>query len=134
MSDRTAIEELVARYTHAYDFDRIDEMKAFFTEDATMTMRIGDGDLIGPFEGRDAIVQMMKDAHDGQTDRRKHVSSNLAVDVDGDTATALSYLTLLSVEDGQLRTLSVGSYEDDLLRQDDQWLFSRRHIALDLPY
>lgn len=134
MSDRAAIEDLMARYTHAYDFDRLDEMKTLLTEDATMTISIADGDLIGPFEGCDAIVGMMQASHDGQTDRRRHVSSNLALDVNGDTAHAVSYLTLLSVEDGQVRMLSVGSYEDELVRQDGTWLFSKRHIALELPY
>lgn len=135
MSHRDEIEDLIARYTHAYDLDRLDDMFGIFTDDAQMTMRIADGDLIGPFEGPAAIVQMMKEAHSGQTDRRRHVSSNLAVALTGDdTATAISYLTLLAVDAAELKMLSVGTYEDELVRQDGKWLFAKRHIALDLPY
>jgi hypothetical protein len=135
MSHRDEIENLMGRYTHAYDFDRLDEMKAFFTEDATMTLQIGDGDPVGPFRGSDAIIQMMRDAHAGQDDRRRHVMSNLVLDdVTDTTARAVSYLTLLAVQDGQVRLLSTATYEDELVRRDGRWLFTRRHIELDMPY
>lgn len=135
MSHRDAIENLMGRYTHAFDLDRLHEMKACFTEDAVMTMQIADGDLIGPFEGADAIVQMMTDAHDGQDDVRRHVVSNLVLsDVTETSARAVSYLTLLSIADGRVTLLSTGRYEDDLVNDGGQWSFAKRHVALDLPF
>lgn len=135
MTHREEIESLMGRYTHAYDLDRMGEMKALFTEDAVMTMQIADGDLIGPFEGGDAIVSMMTDAHDGQDDVRRHVISNLVLeDLTDRSARAVSYLTLLSIADGKVSLLSTGRYEDELVNDNGQWLFSKRHIALDLPF
>lgn len=135
MTHRDEIENLMARYTHAYDLDRLGEMKSCFTDDAVMTMRIAGGDLVGPFEGSEAIVEMMSAAHEGQDDLRRHVVSNVVLDdVTDASARAVSYLTLLQIADGEVRLLTTGRYEDELVRQDGEWLFSKRHIALDLPF
>lgn len=135
MTHREAIANLMGRYTQAYDLDRLGEMKACFTDDAVMTMQIADGDQIGRFEGSDAIVQMMTEAHQGQDDVRRHVITNVVVDDVSDTsARAVSYLTLLTISDGKVNLLTTGRYEDELVRTDDQWLFRKRHIALDLPF
>lgn len=136
MTARSAIENVLNRYSIAYDDDDMTEMADTFAEDAVMTLRIGDGDLIGPFDGKEAIMKLMVDSLANQTDQRRHVTTNMVVRAeDGTTATVSSYLTLISVENGAARVLSTARYDDELRREDDgAWRFTKRHVQLDLPY
>jgi len=135
MSARGDIENTFHRWALAYDENDPDTMADCFTEDAVMTMRIGDGDLIGPFEGREAIMGLMKNSLSSQNDQRRHITTNIIVREEDDrTAVTESYLTLLAIENGALRTLSSGKYQDELHNDGGIWRLSKRHIALDLPY
>lgn len=135
MSARGEIENVLNKYTLAYDDSDWTSMADCFTADAVLTMRIAGGDLIGPFEGRDAIMKLMTDSAQSQTDQRRHLSTNLFIkSEDSNSAATRAYLTLLAVENGEIRLLSSGYYEDQLVNEDQTWRLSNRHIELDLPY
>jgi SnoaL-like domain len=136
MSARAEIENVLGRAAWGYDENDVDLIAAQFAETAVMTMRIGrEGDLIGPFEGREAIRKLHADSLVSQTDQRRHNLSNVWVEKEsGDDATVVSNLTLLSVEGGAVRVLSSGWYRDELVRAGGEWLIRSRHIYLDLPY
>ncbi len=136
MSARGDIENTFHRWALAYDENDPDAMEACFTKDAVLTMRIGDGDLVGPFDGRDAIMGLMRDSLASQTDQRRHITTNIIIRrEDEQSAETESYLTLIAVENGQIRVLSSGKYQDTLVAEDDGvWRLRSRHIALDLPY
>ncbi len=136
MSARGDIENVLNRYSIAYDENDMTEMADTFADDAVLTMRIGDGDPIGPFEGKAAVMKLMTDSLASQSDQRRHVTTNLALRrEDGTTAAVTSYLTLISVADGVARVLSTARYEDELrCEADGAWRFTKRHIQLDLPY
>lgn len=136
MSARGAIENVLYRYTLAYDDNDMAEMAETFADDAVMTMRIAGGDLIGPFDGKDAIMKLMKDSLASQDDQRRHVTTNMVLRKETeDTATVSSYLTLIAVKDGKANLLSTARYDDELRREaDGAWRFTNRHIELDLPY
>jgi uncharacterized protein len=133
--DRGAIEDVLNRYAIAYDENDMSTMEDCFTQDAVMSLRVQDGDLVGPFEGRDAIVKLMRDSLASQTDQRRHIVTNAVIRAAGATAVSVeSYLTLISVEGKALTVLSTARYEDQLVREGGEWRFSKRHVQLDLPY
>lgn len=133
--DRGAIEDVLNRYAIAYDENDMTTIADCFTADAVMSLRVQDGDLVGPFEGRDAIVRLMRDSLAAQTDQRRHIVTNAMIRAAGATAVSVdSYLTLISVEGKALTVLSTARYEDQLVREGDAWRFSKRHVQLDLPY
>ena len=136
MTARAEIENVLGRAAWGYDENDVDLIAAQFTETATMTLQIGrDGDVIGPFEGREAIRKLHADSLAGQTDQRRHNISNVVlVKETPDTASVTSNLTLLSIENGAARVLSSGWYRDDLVKVGGDWLIATRHIYLDLPY
>ena len=135
MSARGAIENVLNRYSIAYDDNDMAEMADTFTDDAVLTMRIADGDLIGPFEGKEAVMKLMTDSLAGQNDQRRHVTTNMVVRKEtDDSALVSSYLTLIQVKDGTAKVLSTARYDDELRREGDAWRFTKRHIQLDLPY
>ncbi|WP_257449752.1 nuclear transport factor 2 family protein [Archangium lipolyticum] len=134
MSVRESIADLVARYALAYDTRDWDALVECFTPDASLTLRVAGGDLAGPFRGHSEIMRLMRDSAAAQDDRRRHVCTNLVVDPSGPgTATARSYLTLISVRDGRLEVLSTGTYTDEVVQAGESWRLRARHIELDLP-
>ena len=136
MSARGAIENVLNRYSIAYDDNDMAEMADTFADDAVLTMRIADGDLIGPFEGKEAVMKLMTDSLASQNDQRRHVTTNMVVRKETeDGAVVSSYLTLIQVKDGAAKVLSTARYDDELRREGDgAWRFTKRHIQLDLPY
>lgn len=135
MTARADIENLLNRYSLAYDRNDMPAMAATFTDDAVMTLKIGDGDLIGPFDGKEAIMKLMTDSLASQNDQRRHLVSNLVIEKETEQdASVVSYLTLIAIADQKATLLSTAVYEDDLRKDDGEWRFTRRHIALDLPY
>lgn len=136
MSARGDIENVLNRYSIAYDQNDMTEMADTFADSASLTMRIAGGDLIGPFEGKDAVMKLMTDSLASQTDQRRHVTTNVAVRKETDDAASVeSYLTLISVQDGKATLLSTALYQDELVKEaDGAWRFTKRHIELDLPY
>lgn len=135
LSDRDLIERVLNAYAMAYDDDDMDVMADTMTPDAVMTLRIADGDVIGPFDGREAILKLMKDSHASQTDQRRHLVSNMVIrELTGSSARVDSYLTLISIEDKKLTVLTTARYEDELVKDGAAWRFRKRHIQLDLPY
>jgi 3-phenylpropionate/cinnamic acid dioxygenase small subunit len=136
MADHTAILNTLSKWAHGYDTPDLTAMAECFTKDAELTMRIADGDLIGPFSGIDAVMKLFTDSLEGQNDQRRHLTTNTYVVEEDDTsATVRSVLTLLAIAEGKLTVLSSGTYEDRMVREaDGGWRIAHRHIALDLPY
>jgi hypothetical protein len=135
MSHREQINDVLSRYCYGYDANELKMTEACFAEDATMTLRIQDGDLIGPFEGRDAIMKLMSDSLESQNDQRRHLTTNVFFDDETDDgATVTSYLTLTSVVGTELTVLATGVYTDKFVRQGGDWVISERFLQLDAPY
>ncbi len=128
------IHELLARWAYAYDQRDVEMLAACFAEDAVLTMRIADGDLVGPFEGREAIMGLMTGSLAEQTDVRRHVVSNQFFTSEGESPELISNLTLFATENGEIQLLSAGLYHDSVKQVDGRWVLSKRHIALDKSY
>jgi 3-phenylpropionate/cinnamic acid dioxygenase small subunit len=78
---------------------------------------------------------LMRDSLASQTDQRRHITTNIIIrGEDATSAITESYLTLIAVENGAIRVLSSGKYQDELVNDGGVWRLSKRHIALDLPY
>jgi len=113
------IHELLGRAAYAYDERDMAALQNCFSATAVMSMRIAGGDLIGPFEGRDAIMGLMSNSMAQQSDVRRHVVSNL---------------TLVATENGTAALLAAGIYRDALVEEDGTWRIASRHVELDSPY
>jgi hypothetical protein len=133
--DRAEIEDLLARYVFALDWQDPERYGGTFTTDGVL---IWAG---GTVTGRPAIVEEMRKARAADADRRRseppgrpwrrrHFTTNLALRVTGDRATGRSYWFEFN-DDTPDRKAYVGAYghsEDEFRRVDGHWLFSRRQI------
>ncbi len=121
--DVIEIGQLVGRYNQAVDAGDGEAMAATFTEDGVV---VGGPERL---EGRAALAEFGS-AVPGQFPGLRHWVNNAVVDVDGDTATATTYL--LMVVAGSPPTLAgSGVYRDTLRRTADGWRFTERSYTLD---
>ena len=134
MPDRSQIEDLVNRYSLAYDTPDLGAMEAVFTEDASFSLVIAGGDRLA-FEPRDAIMKLMRDSLSAQTDQRRHINSNLVVQGQKDgVARTTHYLTLVATEEGRINLLSAGVYSAEIVEDDGALRFRSLHLDLDKAY
>ena len=140
---RAEIEQVLHRICWGYDENDVDLIANSFTADATMSMRVGDrnGELVGPFDGRERIRQLHADALASQQDQRRHQLTNLWTEEDSeesedseDAVTAVTTLVLHAVRDGAVTALSTGWYRDRIVRTDEGLKVAERYLYLDLPY
>lgn len=133
MPTREAIENLINRYSLGYDTADMDGIASCFTDGAVFRMKLPGNDPVS-FEGKEAIMSLMRQSAQTQTDQRRHVNSNLIVHgtADGITTTT-HYLTLLATENGEIRVLSAGVYRLEIVGDDDLRL-NVLDLELDRPY
>ena len=133
--DRSMIEDLQARYLFAFDWNDAEGYANTFTEDGVLNFGWGE------FKGRQAIKGFMAMDNEGgeQSGRNtpegerprvgRHIISNIVVKIDGDRATGRAYWTHMTTGPTGYGTVDFfGHYEDDMVKVNGEWLFSKRHI------
>ncbi len=132
--DRSQIENLMARYLFALDWRDANAYAATFSEDGVLDF------AGGQLQGRQAIQAMIAGllkrekeiaAKQGRkSPRKRHFVTNFWLEVNGNTATSKAYWTQSSnaTPDGRPIVAEYGHYEDELVKRDGQWLFTKRKI------
>ena len=88
----------------------------------------------GSVNGRDAVERMLRDnviVYEDGTPRTKHVTTNLAIEVDEEAGTAVSrcYFTAhQALPNFPLQAIVSGRYYDRFERRDGQWRFMERRV------
>ncbi len=146
VQDRLQIEQLWAKYALALDSADPELYASLFTADAYVEV---DGQ---PYKGRASIQGLIRDIRNKlnidalPADPRgrkfgpiRHIVSGLTVDLNGNKATSESYWTEIIANGKNSQgvgnppsVLKMGRYEDELVKQNGHWLFSRRIIMGDL--
>jgi uncharacterized protein (TIGR02246 family) len=128
MDDRQQIHDLFVRYTTALDAGDVDTIVSCFTEDGAL-----ESPVVGVYSGRDGIrafAERFARFHE-QGAQLRHFISNLAVQVEGDTAHATCYLLNVITRDGRTELMPPGRYDCRLAKVDGKWLFRHRLVVLD---
>ena len=131
---KLAIHELLNRAAFAYDERDMVMLEASFAKQASFSMCIAGGDLIGPFEGRDAIMGLMNSSMSEQKDVRRHVISNIFFKEDEAEIIVISNLTLIATVGDESQLLTTGVYRDTVEEEGNSWCIRQRHIDLDKAY
>lgn len=125
--DRAAqhdIAEVLIRYASGIDRRDWDLFATCFTPDVA-----ADYGEIGVWRGVDAITGFMVEAHEAMG-HTLHRISNIAIDVDGDAATARSYVdVVLMSAGGDTGMNALGYYDDRLIRTPDGWRIAERRFT-----
>ena len=131
-NDHREIEQTLARYCHRVDRGTAKEVAALFAHDAILSPHFD-----GPYEvyGREGIRGWYAFYH--QTLRAsvttlKHLIHSTMIDVEGDVATSVCYLTAYFIKKEDKTAYQVqGTYHDTLVRDGDSWLFQTRRIEIE---
>jgi 3-phenylpropionate/cinnamic acid dioxygenase small subunit len=126
MDERVArqdIADVLVRYATGIDRRDWPHFRTCFTDNCHADY----GD-VGVWDGVDAITQFMIDTHAGMG-HTLHRITNVAVEVDGDEATARSYVDALLLVDGQTAINAAGFYDDELVRTTEGWRIARRRFT-----
>lgn len=129
----TAIEQLLAAYCHRVDRGTAADVAALFAEHAVLRPFYD-----GRYEvrGRAAIEGWYAyyDAHFKSGVRHlKHMIMSPFIEVQGATATGVSYLLASAVAiDSGAGFMATGTYHDEYVRHDGRWLFATRRIEVEM--
>jgi len=128
MDDRQMINDLFVRYTTALDAGDVETIVGCFTEDGAL-----ESPVVGVHAGKAAIrgfaERFARFRERGS--QLRHFISNLAVQVEGDTARATCYLLNLITRDGKTEVMAPGRYDCQLVKLNGAWLFKHRLVILD---
>jgi 3-phenylpropionate/cinnamic acid dioxygenase small subunit len=134
--DRAQIEDLQARYLFALDSFDLDTYVSTFTEDGVL-------DIIAyQARGRDEIRKKMEEARSvldqsaGDAPKGpypatgRHNITNIVLKIDGDKAVGRAYWFHYGNNNPERKAVfgSYGHYEDEMVKVNGQWLFSKRVI------
>jgi uncharacterized protein (TIGR02246 family) len=121
--DEDQVRRTLACYCQYLDDGDFDRWVELFCEDALLLFAGRTS------EGRASIRKYMEQVQPPEG-RGKHITANILVDVDRDTATARTdYLFVRPTAQG-LVLMATGRYHDQLVRDGDRWRFRQREITL----
>lgn len=134
-ADRLSIAERVHLYGWGYDERDRDLLGGCFTEDGIWEGQVMGADTVGPFEGRDAVVDFLTAFWDEQDDQRRHIFTNVVVgDLAGSTGVAHAYLLLTASTGGVMTPVTNGPYRFEMRKDADIWRISRLAAGFDAPF
>ena len=122
------INDLFVRYTTALDAGDVETIVCCFTEDGAL-----ESPVVGVYAGRQGVREFSERFARLRANgtQLRHFISNLAVQVNGDTAHATCYLLNVVTRNGRTEIGPPGRYDCTLAKQDGQWLFQHRLVVLD---
>ncbi|MFD2418128.1 nuclear transport factor 2 family protein [Amycolatopsis pigmentata] len=130
--DRFAVQQTLARYAFALDHADLVALESLLTDDATFTVTVAGEAGLGPFDGRAAILDLVRESTQAQTDQRRHNLVNMVFrSADGDTAVVWAYLMLTSNAGGRSSVVTTGFSTFTLRRTGDGWRIAKILVGMD---
>jgi uncharacterized protein (TIGR02246 family) len=128
--DRVLIEDLLARYSRAFDHRDTDAFLALFTDDGVF-----DSEMTGTFRGKQELLNFFTDLHDDtrfETRRNgQHwISNKIFTAVESDRVEVWSTFLFMVAPRGTVEVTVFGEYDDVLVKQNREWLFALRRIKI----
>lgn len=122
--DRQDIAEVLLRYATGIDRRDWSLFRSVFTDDCDL-----DYGEIGSWQGIDAVVEFMQQAHSA-AGHTLHRLSNQAIAIDGDRAAARTYVdALVMLSDNKSGVNGIGYYDDEVVRTVAGWRVARRRFT-----
>jgi hypothetical protein len=125
VEEKDAIREVLAEYCFRLDDGRFTDMAALFTESGTWDTAFCRA------TGRPAIAELAQSIRARAGDKRPrsiHLVTNISIALDGASAKVRSNWTVVQNGPQGPKIGSGGAYHDELVKQQEQWLFRYRKI------
>ncbi|MEB4211265.1 nuclear transport factor 2 family protein [Mycobacterium sp. 94-17] len=122
--DHQDISDLLVRYATGIDRRDWPLFRTVFTDDCQL-----DYGEIGTWNGVDAVTDFMEQVH-ALAGHTLHRLTNQAITLDGDHATARTYIDgLIMAGDNNSGVNAIGFYDDELVRTEGGWRLARRRYT-----
>lgn len=122
--DHQAISDLLVRYATGIDRRDWPLFRTVFTDDCDL-----DYGEIGRWQGVDEVTDFMDKTH-AIAGHTLHRLSNLVITVDGDKASARTYVdAVIMFGDNQAGVNAWGFYDDEIVRTAEGWRIARRRFT-----
>jgi 3-phenylpropionate/cinnamic acid dioxygenase small subunit len=122
--DRQDISDLLVRYATGIDRRDWPLFRTVFTDDCEL-----DYGEIGNWHGAGAVTDFMEQVH-ALAGHTLHRLTNHAITVDGDNATARTYIDgLIMAGDNNSGVNAIGFYDDEIVRTAQGWRIARRRYT-----
>ena len=144
LEDHRAVTDVLHRYAWTIDHGPDEDWLDCFAGDAVVEIRYRQGAGLarlasgtatptGVRHAGHAQLAVFKAGHTRSPDRwHKHVVADVVIDLDGNRATAGSYLLRVDETDGVLHVRAFGRYRDRLARcPDGRWRFVERIVEIE---
>jgi uncharacterized protein (TIGR02246 family) len=132
LEDREEINRLLVAYATALDARDMEAYAALFAREGEWMGGTGYGRT--PEGIRSMLEEKLAPNPPAPGPTHRHLVSNVAIELAGDRATAVSSWTLISRAHGDVPTLTLqGTYRDTLVREDGRWRFASREAHTDIP-
>ena len=122
IEDQLALKRLVDTFSNLADVKDVDSQVLLFTEDAEVISR-SNGQVFTS-KGREEIGKAFA-GYLALFDVVYHLNGQQVVDIDGDTATGISYCFVTLIGQGKKNQSGV-RYHDTYVKQDGRWLIKKR--------
>jgi 3-phenylpropionate/cinnamic acid dioxygenase small subunit len=129
--DWLAVHALLTTYAELIDRGRFVDAAALF-DAAVYRVERDDGSLSARYEGADEVLGFFSSTiiHADGTPRTRHLVSNVAIEIDGDSASSRCYVTVLQQTDLlPLQPIASGRYVDRFRRETGRWRFEERVVS-----
>ncbi|MEU0299205.1 nuclear transport factor 2 family protein [Streptomyces sp. NPDC006175] len=127
-----AVQQTLARYAFALDHGDPVALEGVLAEHATWTASIAGEAEQGPFIGRAAILDLVREETEAQTEQRRHNLVNLVFHhAEADTAVVCAYLMLTSNAGGSPTVIATGFYAFTLRHAEGEWRIAKVFVGLD---
>ena len=132
VEDREAITRLCIELSNCLDARDLAGYGARFTEDGEWSGIVGRA--VGPVEIETLLAKFCK-PWESESHRTYHMTHDLVIDLDGDTAKAMSkWQHIVRGEKDEPVTWHLGTYDDRFRRTPEGWRFTRRAAYAAIPY
>ena len=122
IQDQLALKRLVDTFSNLADVKDVDAQVLLFTEDAEVISKSGEQVFVS--KGREEIGKAFS-GFLALFDVVYHLNGQQTVDIDGDTATGISYCFVTLIGGGKKNQSGV-RYHDTYVKQDGRWLIKKR--------
>ena len=130
VEDRLNLMDLVARYAECIDSGDAECYARLFAPDGVLEARSHTAH--GRAEIQDWVQGLFDENRAGKQSKLKHFLGLPVIRGDGDHATVRTYVTIpKQTESGEIVINMAGTYFDDCVRLDGEWLFAKRTIAIE---
>lgn len=123
VADRLDVAEVLSRYAFGWDTRDFELVRSCFLPDAEISYS-----SLPPFPGGFSEFFALEVKNIQELVSTQHLIGNLAVSIDGDRATCISYVQATHyAEEGEAWTTG-GRYDDELVRTTEGWKIAKRRF------